>query len=688
MYLKAINLTFRYPKQGEFGFNFCADKVWYLNVDLENKPLGWFLKRGSASIWINGVSSTKFQNINKEFFREYDICDGSEYDKDGSYSTDDLEISTLSLKELLFKSNNYLQICDEINLCVTNTLKNSPIVVFTGKLKKEDLINELKSFYKINNRNEFDNMFTWLVKHRYETDSFNNKKKLISTMIPESKTRGSVQIDIAMADYYNEKMAQSANVNLIDLLPFTDAEIIALFNATATKTFNIVDERAVIAASIFPITEVNNLVKVYVGKIKNQSAGNSFVVIGSGLQNVVTGYVKLDTTNDFGMYRMSCISNINIKGSTADKSIKFNIDSSREICEKVKEHFKDNDGVYGRVTAIPSENINEALQVATEVITNDWNSGIQRVELIPLSDKVQFGNWSTNLTQVIKLNVSKDSIYTIIPKEKPNQEFSHDTLNGFEAAINSLISFENPSMGQLDNTKANNLKLEDRKANIAKRLSFVYDILSDSLKFDWYVALGCPNINRAFIISNCSNEPVSRDRKTATNLNTYIDKSVQSKKNAENICIYSNVENIPYILRLKNVCKTWDKARAVVKSTMRKISHVSSQDVLSRALTAACEEASIPIPEIKSISTEQDKSPKFKFNTKVGPALLDINYLSTFQIFDILKVASLNEMIENDTFLNINNNQNDKLVDPYYCILSVIRDNSSTTLTVIASMYD
>lgn len=687
MLLKALTLTFRYPKQGEFGFNHCSGKIWYATLNLEGKPISWFFDKITPSMWFNSISSTRIAN-NNQWVRDVSFLDYG-FLKDGSYEIDDLELDINSINKAIGLDNSYLQACDIVRNLIVGNLVNSLLVV-TSKLKKEDFIKELKDFLYLSTREEFDRAVDWLTKSRYDTNSFSNKKLLLEQIVPGIKTRGTVQIDLALNDYFSKKMANNAKIKLADILPFTDEELVSLFNGpdskvlSLNKAFNIVDERSIIGASVKPISEVNDFVKVYLGKTAPGAKGSNFILVG-GTSNNSEGYLKIDTL-DGSMYRLSCISSI------AKSNIKFNLEIGRNACESVKKKIGDNDGVYGRVASVSKEEINDVLQTVEETVNNSWGSAVSGLDLLPVMDSISFGSWYSSLSQTIKIPIAKDSIFVLVPKDKPNEDFSHEKLSVFESTLNSLATFSDPKIGKIDYTKANSPKLEERKEMIAKRLSYLYEIFREYLKYEWFVSLGCPKVDRAFIINeNAQSRPIFD--KTALERSSAVARTIiprQSEKIGNIVQIYSDVEVLPYILMIKHECGTWEKAREVAikvyNSSTKKV--VSSKALFEEILSAICAEKKKSVPNVVKLDLENySNNPKFKFKSSVGEVLVQLDFFKSHQIYEILKSASLMMMIENDTFININQSVENVLVDPYYQILSIVRDNISSSPSVIRSMY-
>jgi len=678
MLLKALTVTFRYPKPGEFGFNHCSGKVWYASFSLEGKPISWFMDKAYPVCW---ALTTPLNKINNSIIRNIDLID-SNFVKDGSYDIDDLELEIMDIDDII--GGKFTGIADKAQASIKGSGLN--MLVLTGKLSKEDFIKEIKDFLYITNRTEFSAAEEWLTKRRFENNSFANKKQLLETIIPGAKTRGSVQIDLALQSYYSQKMGTAAKARLSDMLPFTDEEIVAVFNERLAKTLNIIDERALIAAAAKPCSEVSDFTKIYLGKITPNSMGINFV-IGSQTNNGIEGYLKMDTM-DGTMFRLSCISGL---GGKNGSNMKFNVDIGKEICEKVKKHIKDNDGVYGRVNSIDRNEIDSTLEIVAEGMNDGFGSAFSSIELLPLADGITFGSWYANLQQVVKVSIAKDSCYQIVPKDLPNIDFSHEKLQEFEAAINSLISFEDPKVGKIDYTKANSPKLEDRKENIARRLTHVYNIFSEYLKYDWFVSLGCPNIPRAFIITELNQNTPRYDRTSINNFHTFLN----LKKSHTNVTksssmnfIFSDHDNLPLIMMIKQKAGSWEEARKAATKIASKTNETSSTKVLDSILEYVCENTKQYIPQVAPLKLEDaEKQPKYKFKTDLGYAIIQLDYLIPFNIYQILKAASLMTLVENDTFINLGQESLKLLADPYYNILSIIRDNSSISPMVIKSMY-
>lgn len=699
MYNKAITIRFRQPKSNEFGHTYCLDSVLYLELDREDISIGLSLKnlRNKSTIW--HILQNPIIGFTKDMTVPIDT-----FVKDGSYEVDDLELEHKSLLSVLNCENNisYTDLCKNVDEVLTGQ-SQPKIVVFTKNTKKADLLQEIKKWCSLKDKEDFNKVFEWLTKERFENITFLSKKQLAMQLLPDlDAAKGLVQIEIALNNYWNAKLGDKSSVLITDVLPLTDDEVVTYFKLKVTA-LKIVDERALVPHNPTR-ADITKDTKLYIGSVNLTTIPYSFLLIGkSHKDDKGTALLRIDASADYKLLQFSCISEIKIKSTTKKltENIPVDVAQGDKICNVAKRiRGIDKNDVPSKVHRLPIDLIDQVLQESvTELSKLNWNKAINRFELIPLSEKCEFVGSEESMTATIDIGVQKEMCTNIAVSAPENASLSHLGLNDFESHVNSLIQISSLGRQLCGSIKCNNPPREARVADLSNALGVLYAILKPFLAFHWYVALGCPKINRAFIIldnQQAAKQTFVLDGKL--NFSVIPSPGIKVEKgNVVTVVPHSSALN--YIISLKRAAKTWDNAKKHAKLAMDQLAHsvknaqaetkvLHIHKVLSAAIVSAYQERNeiVPTEALDLYDGSKEDRPRFKFLSSEGEADIDLKYIDKCNIYAVLMNAALTLMVENDTFLDLKGSD-ESIIIPSDAIQSTLRDEFYTKLLLVKSMY-
>lgn len=640
---------------------------------------------------------------------------------DGTYDYDDLELNIHNYGSMhgLFHTArrqdepvNIYELTSTLDLFIKNI--TSDCVVLTKRTTKEDILKEIKSQLHCYNQRDFEQALRWLAKFRFENDSFSALKSIVES-ISNTSIRSMVSVDKFVIDQWTTQYMTKGSVRLIDCLPFTDIEIVSYFNEKSSVIF--MDQRFFEAIAPTSITDIDSNTVIKLGKVEDDIP-TSFMAVGvTGVPHTssLKALCQINADHSLTKVDVKCINGMTVrppnkKGNTVGKSMvgpfstvqhlsklaTIDMDIGIALCHSVKNSIcPDNeDDIPGRVLNIAGEKLDQVYQNIARKTLVSLTQSVKDIVLIPLSKEAENSDWTSTYVRSVKIKYTDMHQYVFRTFSDGLTSLTHGDIDTLERTIVNATVHENKNLRWEFVNKSNGPKLDQRKEEIAKKLAFIESFLSPLLQFQIKLALGFPELPRGYIIA--SNTLNRHTNYSATVSMALWDRPYMAKKSKDMVCLIPNVNCMPFIAMAKSVVGSFEElekeARALIKTRFKDIetSQLDSVDVhFMRVLYQdVCKKYGKPVAILPLIK-EKDKMPEpimFRFNTTEGKVAFDMSCLGVYNIYSILTQSVLVSMIENDTFINTDIPKN-QLIDSENRILSPLRDNIITELTIMKSIY-
>jgi len=678
--LRAYTLSFREPRQGEFGHTHCQGQLLYLKFGTESKPLNWFLgeneTNGDQVIWEGCDEHSSFFDHIKIF--------NNRVSPDGSYPIDSpTGVTPIQYRMLGGRESDILDsktIKDEFDLA-TDT-ESPPYVVVTNKLLEEDIVKEFSEMLVIDSYIEFESLINFLAYERYGRNTFTAQKKVVQEAVHIPMKSQQILCE-AKGNYYEKVIskyskggslsAKIPNIIAVDFFKLTDEEIISLWYSSH-QSVNFIDARYLINVSTTPYkTSINTSTKLYLGKIQLSSEGSKKST-SFALQNLllVSGFSKdranhvfhtsfNSDTSFFELHALSKAESSNKRGYSNSGSLIHCKDllTSSKLIGKIADKFGDSD-VIGCASTIPLEKFDDVINLIADY---DRHNKIQILPNKPL------GNLGDSISARVSIDVKLDRLVKVEPLRVNISDFTHNELDDLENAI--ICSY----LGTPSTTcclSSRSKKTEERLDIVSEKLEEIFKAIEPLLRGYWKFILGNSSIDRGFLI-------VDTDQNH--HHNSY--RSVEP----EFYCVYTD-DMLPTIAlspsfslllvfsKFVSFYKTMDEA-------IESIPEAKDFPTALEAPTIGCKER---VAQLESIIARLHQSQNTIPSKAYSYNGLNLFQLRDCKILEILCAVCFELLIENQAFINFSSNSK-TILRPRDVIRYILGQRSYKNFQLMRSVY-
>jgi len=689
MKMNAVGLTFLAPnKINEFGSATNLKGIFKIKFVLIAKTLGWFLKHEENDkniTWVehNSIANTKNDTLNTVILGKSII--------DGSHPIDDLE---LPLKSSLFGTNKeFCNISDFIkfvNIAISNNQNNNTYVI-DENCDPIEFIKEVRFNLKIESYDSFKKAFDWLTKKRYTRDILSNQREMLSKLA-KNPPRSNQAFDACITEYYYEieqKISISKSNLLSEFLPFDDAEALAYFWETLGSNMTIVSSRL--------IRSMTNYEPITFKDFETCLIGYMTVPVGNNLllyhyKVAIEHYSITCKDTNFDNFDINIVDGIFKSDGTGAliSKLENNLVSSCAAITRIETALGKEDSIPGCVTDI---NFKE-LEIAIGLISNN---GYSELKISQLSDSLSCKNGFFNNSATIHLD-SNCNRHVLFDSSIVNTiDFTHNNITNFHFILNEIMM----SLPAWDKNKDISQKIDLRMENLAERCANLYSIIESYIKHLVIYCLDVKTIDRPFLMLEKIEQSVQLNisKKSEINAGSLIPKDCVDKKKQAKFQnqVILDYKCLPIFISIKGILKTWsnvfDKLEALRHEVNLPLCCSNIHDdftfsnafiFLESAYNFICKENNI-VP-FNFFDTQGKFKTSLEYTIKKSYKI-NIGILNKNSLFDIFTYCVMHNMVENDTFININN-QELKLVSNKDLINSIFREQKYYSFKLLKSIYD
>lgn len=701
MKLNACGIIFSKPKGSDFGAVTSCKGILKIKFAYIPKNLGWFLKHEENNSNITWCDAAEIASLKIVPSTTVNI---GKFIIDGSHPIDDLE---LPLKNTLFgvlkNTCSIVEFSKSIYSMVnlTGESKNTQQYVLTKDCTPEIFIKEVYEHLTVSSYSEFKRAFDWLTKKRYERDILTNQREMLAKLSKNSP-RSAQGFDASIMEYYLEvedRVGRKASYNLTEFLPFSNQEAIDYFFFISGNKYEFVSSRLIQSMCNGDHVDFEEDNIKIVGYLQDSISRNLLLYHNKYNKTYYNIEVKDSSYDLFDMTIVDSVNENTVKSGVIAK-LDCNIASASKVIETIQTKLNLEDTIPGTIQSLTFKELLESINLICG-ITETGSYGEYRLHQI--REDVKCNNGFSNYSAIIQINNTDNKFNSSNVRFNPGvfgiNDFTHNSIDSCNQTLDNIMV----SLPKISK-KTDGSTIEIRKEALAERIATLYSILDEYVKNLIIYCLDVKSIDRPYLVLEKTELGIAS---TAKQYNQY---TSGSAKKAD--CLtYDSVKSevipdfrcLPLLMSIKGILKTWPN----VFETLNKIAEsvkiaeiIKPDDALTSAnpvkaysytylfMKYAYEE--ICRNNLVTISSLFDSGHKIKSveYTIKKQYKINLSLIDKYSIFNLLAYCSIYNMVENDTFINVGNDQDAKLISNKDIIHSVLRDNRYQQFKLLRSIYD
>lgn len=676
----AFKITFRKPKEGEFGAQNMGDGLLYAEPCLEKKPLEWFFgmqEHGEEAIWRELQSSQKM------------LITCGEVVRDGSYPIDDLELEMHSLASFSINFNGSgcgrSKFIAAMDVALEYNTKDfcdngKSLAVITGRAKPEDFLNEIENHLYITTFGEMNDLIRYVITNR--EDSYTTTKErpyvkaLYQKVFGEKPTiRCNAMIAEAKAKIWQELVSRKPKVPISSILELADVEKLEYFIESAKHGRNnfptIIDGRSLLYAAIGSShrKDIFSEDELYFGKLEPEESLPREFFLTNG-QSYSSTNIKIQFNSNKTSFHTTVVGMLTAPKAAGYGHIKardLDVGQAKYFMKRCEEEFPNNTTAKpGYVYNIPVEDFNKVFSLAENMFSE------KPVPVVP-----QEGYTAEDWTKSMKVSVACNA-----PEKQERVVFCpFGNLNISDMTKNDLAKIERTicdayiehyKYPKTFKVSAGNRLKEDIQESVATNIAHVYQIIRNDLHFMIKIALGGYELETPYMITDM------QELGPGASCTEDIYECVSDIRNKKESYIMPTSSFFEAVVTARSAIgdeSVMEMARTISKG--QKIDTMSmGKKIFAMGVMGKNNKS------LHSTLTEIGKNHPFPYSS-----VIDVSKLNKDCLWNYLLSAAMNECIENETLVSFRKNKATRMIRPKDVILSVIKNGSTTRYRLLKSIY-